>query len=201
MMPRLEALVQRGQEVYMYTPVLYQHSFQSITSQLETFLAFNAIVYQPEKVAELHEMRINAKRLRYTIETFSGLYANQLKPYLQAVRSAQDMLGDIHDCDVWQVFLPLFLEEERARIKAYYGHERPYKRLVPGILALREDRQQKRAALYQEFLDAWQRWQGEKVWAELRATIQVPFLQLDMLYPPADRVRDQGKAGPGPQEG
>lgn len=193
---RLDALIQRGQSVYIYTPTLYQHSFRAIHSRLEAFLAYEEIVHQPEKVAELHEMRIEAKRLRYTIETFASLYANQLKPYLQAVRKAQDLLGDIHDCDVWQVFLPQFLAEERARIAEYFGHERPLKRLVPGILALQEDRKAKRAALYEEFVGAWQQWQADGIWEALRSTIQAHSLQPGALYPPAAGPRDHDSTQP-----
>ena len=184
MLAVLLPLAERSASVYLFTPTLYQHSFRAIHNRLEAFLSYDAIVSQPEKVTELHEMRIAAKWLRYTMETFSSLYASQLKPQLQAVRKAQEGLGEIHDCDVWQAFLPDFVEEEKQRIRDYFGHERPLKLLLPGIHYFEQDRAQARAAQYEEFAADWQKWQLDGLWDDLRRTIQVPFLQSDRLYPP-----------------
>ncbi len=180
----LQPAAERGEEVYIYTPALYQHSFQSVTGRLDALLAFDAIVDQPDKVTELHQMRIAAKWLRYTMETFAPLYADQLQAYIQAVKSTQDQLGEIHDCDVWQQFLACFQEEERQRTRDYFGHERPFKRLVEGIQYLAQDRLQERSRLYQQFSERWHGWQSTELWDALRRTIQVPFLQPSQIYPP-----------------
>jgi CHAD domain-containing protein len=132
MRERFAAQAARKDSVYIYTPALYQHSFQSIVTRLDNLLSYDAIVAQPEKVTELHEMRICAKWLRYTMENFSTLYAGELKPYLQIVRKVQEMLGDIHDCDMWGELLPRFTAEERQRTQDYYGHLRYFRRLIPG---------------------------------------------------------------------
>lgn len=184
MLAVLMPLAERSASVYLYTPTLYQHSFQAIQSRLDALLSYDAIVALPEKVTELHEMRIAAKWLRYTMETFTPLYANQFKPQLQAVRKAQEQLGEIHDCDVWLTFLPQFVEEEKQRILDYFGHERPLVRLLPGIHLFEQNRAQARADQYADFVTDWQKWQQDGLWDELRRTIQVPFLQPDRLYPP-----------------
>jgi CHAD domain-containing protein len=184
----LGPLAERSASVYLFTPTLYQHSFQAVHSRLEDLLAYDAIVNQPDKVAELHQMRIAAKWLRYTLETFTPLYANQLKPPLQVVRKAQEELGEIHDCDVWRELLPQFMEEEKQRIRDYFGYERPLNRLLPGIHAFEQDRLQARDAQYEEFVNDWQQWQQEGVWDTLRQTIQVPFLHPDSIYPPPPPV-------------
>ena len=77
----------------------------------------------PARADEHHAMRIAAKRLRYTLEAFAPLY-DELKAELKAIKRLQEALGQLHDCDVWIVQLPLFLEEERARTSAYFGHDR-----------------------------------------------------------------------------
>lgn len=184
MAAELRPLADRAEEIYIYTPALYQHSFQTISARLETLLSYDAIVNQPDKVTELHQMRIAAKWLRYTVETFAPLYADQLKSYLQVVRTIQDLLGEIHDCDVWQLFLPAFLEEERLRIHEYFGHERPFRRLLAGIQYLEQDRLQERGRLYAQFVTRWHAWQSEDLWNNLRRAIQVPFLQPGQVYPP-----------------
>ncbi len=180
----LEPLEAQAGDNYVYTPALYQHSFQTITARLDTFLSFEEIVYQPEKAAELHQMRIAAKWLRYTMETFSPMYADQLKPYLQAARTTQDLVGEIHDSDVWQIFLPQFLEEERQRTLEYYGRETPFKRLIAGIQYLGQERRRERDELYAKFVEKWRGWQAEDLWNHLRSTIQVRYYQPNEVYPP-----------------
>jgi CHAD domain-containing protein len=178
------SLAEQSSTVYMFTPALYQHSFQSISQRLEELLAYDEIVTQREKVTELHEMRIRAKWLRYTMENFAPLYSNELKPFLQAIRKTQEMVGDVHDADVWQNFLPQFLEEERQRTIDYFGHGRSFNRLVPGIQSFQQDCQQARDEIYTSFVNCWQEWQQEALWDSLRKTIQVPFPQPEQVFPP-----------------
>jgi CHAD domain-containing protein len=188
MSSRFSRLSSRADEVYIYSPALYRHSFQSITTRLDNLLAYDAIVSQPDKVIELHEMRIRAKWLRYTIENFSTLYASELKEQLQIVRKIQEMLGEIHDCDVWSEFIPRFIEEERLRTQEYYGHTRFFKRLVPGIEYFLENRKQTRAELYTEFSSAWETWRAEGAWINLRQAVQVHFPQPESVYPSSPAI-------------
>jgi CHAD domain-containing protein len=164
--------------------MLYQHANDSLQPRLSEFLDFDSIVRLPERVTELHAMRIAAKRLRYTMETFAPLYANGLKRWLNSIRDAQETLGSIHDCDVWGTFLPLFLEEEHERGLAFYGTSRPFNRLLPGIQAMLADRKAERERLYAEFVPQWETWQRKGFWQELGRILQVPVVRSESLYPP-----------------
>jgi CHAD domain-containing protein len=175
---------QRKENVYLYTPALYRHSFDSIQQRLEDFLGYREIIHDPAKVTELHEMRIAAKWLRYTMETFAALYSNQLRPYLKATRTIQEQLGDIHDCDVWQQFLEDFLASEQNRIRDYFGHARPYGRLVAGIQAFEANRRAAREKVYAEFVQDWDRLEARAIWDDLMRALQVPFPQPEAIYPP-----------------
>ena len=107
-----QQLVQaRLSQVEAPSPRVYQQAYLITSLRLEEMLAYEASVYHPEQVEELHAMRIAAKRLRYTLEVFAPLYDDGLKQPLQTVRQVQDVLGDIHDCDVWVLVLPQFMEE------------------------------------------------------------------------------------------
>jgi CHAD domain-containing protein len=67
----------------------------------------------PEAVEDLHDTRIAAKRLRYVLE----IMAPHLGPYAETAtkraKDVQDLLGEIHDCDV---MLPR-LDQLRARLR------------------------------------------------------------------------------------
>jgi hypothetical protein len=68
--------------------------------RLDELYSFDPAVLDPIKVTELHDMRIAAKRLRYVLE-IAGHCVPSLGAEAEAVaRSLQDVLGEIHDCDV-----------------------------------------------------------------------------------------------------
>ena len=162
-------------QVYLFTPTLFQRSFDAITGHLDAVLAYEPFIYQPEKVAELHAMRIAAKQMRYILEAFAPLYEEELSEYIQAIRKIQDLLGEIHDADVWAIYLPRFILKERQRTLKYLGHTRPMSRLEPGLLHFLQDRQKIRVQKYEEFLALWQELKSRDLWQELHKAIQVPF--------------------------
>lgn len=136
--------------------------------RLEELLSFETYVHQPELVEELHEMRIAAKHLRYTLEIFEPLFALKIKKYIKAVKQVQEYLGDIHDCDVWIAHLPDFLEDEEAFTEEYYGHTRGFKRIKEGVLYLFEERKKTRTEIYDAFIAYWKKLREEDVWNDLR---------------------------------
>lgn len=165
---------------------LLRFAADAITVKLSDFLAFSEIVDQPEKISELHAMRIAAKRLRYTLEFFAPLYENQLRQPLKPLRTAQETLGSIHDCDVWIAYMPQFMQEERQRTLDYFGSARPYKRLEPGLVYYQQIRGEEREKLFQEFNAAWHGWDQEGIWADLLDTVQfalAPVLTPDQPAP------------------
>jgi CHAD domain-containing protein len=46
---------------------------------------------------DLHRMRLDAKRLRYTLELFRPCYGKGLEERLDALKKLQDSLGDVND--------------------------------------------------------------------------------------------------------
>jgi CHAD domain-containing protein len=144
---------------------------KAIRAGMAEYLDFDEIVDQPEKVAELHAMRISAKRFRYTLEIFAPLFEDGLKEYLKVLRSGQDMLGTIHDCDVWSGLMVQFIEEERSRTMEYLGSLRSFKRLTPGLTLFQEARRNERETVYANFREAWEGWTRDGVWANLIAVL------------------------------
>ena len=163
-----------SESLYLFAPSLYKHAFEAISSRLEEFLSYEAHIHDPEKVAELHAMRIAGKHLRYTLEVFAPIYGHTLDPHVRAMKELQDLLGEIHDNDVWIAWLPKFIEKEQARIEDYFGNTGPLKRLLPGLKYLQEDRQQARVEGYQSFLTTWDTLKYENAWAVLKQIIKAP---------------------------
>ncbi len=184
----LLALSQSGGEEISFPVELYQLAARSISQELTTFLAYDPIVSKPECIKELHEMRIAAKALRYTIETFAVIYQSQLKsPYL-AVKKSQDLLGNIHDLDVWAEFLPTFIEKETRKTKAFYGSTSAMNFIKPGLHHFLEHTQQERNRIYTQFVAEWDRWKSDGVWDDLHESIRMPTYPKDAVTPPAPEV-------------
>jgi CHAD domain-containing protein len=161
--------------VYLFSPALYELAFSGINARLKELLEHAAYIQDERNVTELHNMRISAKRLRYTMEAFADLYGASLKPFINQTRKFQDMLGDIHDADVWGDMIPHFIQEEGERISIYFGNDRPLKRLLPGLEAFRVNRSEKRKADYLKFLEMWGKAEAEHVWDELLKLINAPL--------------------------
>ena len=160
------------------SPELYYRAVNSIFKRLDNFLAYEISMYNPANISELHAMRIQAKWLRYALETFSVLYPDELKKPINAARTTQEFLGQIHDCDVWASILPDFILREYRLTKKYYGTDAPFNFLRPGLEAFMRDRAETRNALYQEFLAQWTAWQKEGVWDKLRLSLTEPIANL-----------------------
>lgn len=161
--------------VYLFSPALYELAFSGINARLKELVDHAAYIQDESNVAKLHSMRISAKRLRYTMEAFADLYGANLKPFINQTRKFQDILGDIHDADVWTEMIPGFIQEEAERIAIYFGNNRPLKRLLPGLEAFRVNRLQKRKADYQKFLGMWQKAEEDHLWDELLKLINAPL--------------------------
>ncbi len=168
-------LSEDSEGIYLYTPSLYQRSFNAINDTLTDFLSYKEFVHSPENSEKLHAMRIAGKHLRYSIELFAPVYRNALLPYIQVMKNIQDHLGALHDCDVWIAWLPKFIEKEQARVEAYFGNTGPLKRLLPGINHLIEDRKKARSQAYQSFITTWENLEDENAWEVLKELIKAPI--------------------------
>ena len=145
-----------------------------LTTLLEDMLAYETQVMHPKRIAALHRMRIAARRLRYAIEVFAPLYPDALEAAHTLLTEIQDLLGDIHDCDLWIEFLPTFLETEQARTRNHGGRSRAVNRLAPGLKLLAHERRQHRDTRYREFIARWQKVKKQNFWKTFRRNLRPP---------------------------
>jgi hypothetical protein len=80
-------------------PVL-ENAAKIVSTRLDEVCAFVPQVLDPQEVTALHDMRIAAKRLRYALEVTGDLFGPYAQTAGKRTKELQDLLGEIHDCDV-----------------------------------------------------------------------------------------------------
>lgn len=72
-----------------------------IHDRLRDLEKLSSSFYRPMEPTQLHEMRIAAKRLRYSIELFEACWGSEIARFAKQIAHLQTALGTVHDCDVW----------------------------------------------------------------------------------------------------
>lgn len=172
-----------------------------LTVRIDEVYSYDGSVADPRNVTELHDMRIACKRLRYLLEIFSVAFAADLSPFLAEVKGLQDLLGDIHDCDVQIPMLEAHLawlgERESGAARRLIGETtsrrrrrrpgpaseaafRAFRRELDegrraderlGVHALMSRRRRERDELYGRFLDEWRRLKSERFRPRLESAL------------------------------
>ena len=137
------------------TPSTYQKAHNRIVARLDELLALSRFVHDQSAIIKHHELRIAAKRLRYTMEIFSVIYKNRLKDEIALIKQFQDVLGEMHDYYVWSQDLRAHREEIPADAK--YG--------MNGLLV---HLGKQRAETYRNFVSLWDKTRAEGLFTRLR---------------------------------
>jgi CHAD domain len=85
------------------------NAYRIAKTRLEELYEWDAYVDEPYRVHELHNLRIAAKRLRYTLEIFAEVLPEKSADVIEALTRVQDGLGALHDSDVMIALLRLCL--------------------------------------------------------------------------------------------
>jgi hypothetical protein len=64
------------------------------------FYSWEPIVDDNDHTDDLHQLRISAKRLRYTLELFRSVFGEAGERNIERVRDVQELLGTFHDQEV-----------------------------------------------------------------------------------------------------
>jgi hypothetical protein len=138
--------------------------------RLDELCAFIPRALDPEAVEDLHAMRIAAKRLRYVLEATAdpcfGKYAHVAARHTKAL---QDVLGDIHDCDVQRPRVLRLAAELREQdtselrrrangaddLAPELAAQLPNSAAWPGLAALDLHLRVRREVLHQRFVTLW----------------------------------------------
>jgi CHAD domain-containing protein len=85
------------------------------------FARVRAALAARPSAAQLHRVRLAAKRMRYTLELFRPCYGPALESRIGSLRSLQQVLGEINDCAVTRLSLARRLQHSphRARVERF----------------------------------------------------------------------------------
>jgi CHAD domain-containing protein len=117
----------------------------------------------PAKKKALHDTRIAAKRLRYLLEITEACFGAPAKKGAKTARQLQDVLGEIHDCDVLG-------ERVRARADGVPVEDERY----VGLEALASYLEARRRVLHRQYVQFWNRLEREGFRAGLVESLGVP---------------------------
>ena len=144
-----------------------------IARRLTKLLSYETWVHNPDAIAEHHAIRIAAKKLRYTIEVYGPLYRFGLKKPLSRVKKIQEILGDLHDCDVWIDTVMVMLVKERLTSQATTGPKNMRVSKVTRYKHFLAEREEERKILYQRFVRFWDSLGRSRLWDELRKNLDI----------------------------
>ncbi len=153
--------------------------------RIAEFYAFAPIVQQEFATTELHDLRIAAKRLRYTLELFRTVFGNPGERNIERVKTIQEALGTIHDADVRidmiaEEVLALAGEQISTTIhQLMRASERQHRSLLTqalrpppddprrGLYFLLSRQAVERHDAYLAFVNSWQQFESEGMRGEL----------------------------------
>ncbi len=82
------------------TATVTENAAKIIEVRLDELYSYAPYVDDPDNIEEIHNMRIAAKRLRYTLEMFDFAYPKALKDLISEVKEIQSTIGDMRDADI-----------------------------------------------------------------------------------------------------
>ena len=98
----------------------------------------------------LHMLRIEFKKLRYTVEYFEEVLGKQARYVINELKLLQDHLGDLNDAQVATQILRQFIDEWESQQAALPIHERQNIEEVVNYLAFRHAERHRLMAAFQE---------------------------------------------------
>lgn len=164
---------------------LGENAARIISVRLGELRSFAPSALEPEGSEAQHDMRIAAKRLRYVLEATGFCFGEAADRARRAARDLQDVLGEIHDCDV---MLPRVLgeleclrEADAAAVRAQAGGASdldpalsaaaPNRAAYPGLERLAVHVRARRALLFERFAGLWEKLERKRVWDRLEDAV------------------------------
>lgn len=134
---------------------LKEFGVKKIVKRLHTLLGFELYVANPQASKQLHCLRIQAKKLRFTLEAlkvFTGKEFDHLSAFAVKV---QKHLGAFHDCEEWGDFLDSTLKQTKKL---------PAKRVLVSCINYATN---EKLRCYRDFVKVWKQARKQKLFEKV----------------------------------
>jgi CHAD domain-containing protein len=175
----------RVKKLYPRSP-LADNAARIIRARLDEMLSFAPAALEFECSRHQHDLRIAAKRLRYVLETTEFCFGKPAQTARRRARDLQDLLGELHDCDVMLPRVEGHLAALRAEdAKAVRERAGDSADIDPGLAALARHRtayrglevlavyvQARRRLLFDRFVEFWAEQERTGTWTRLERAVK-----------------------------
>jgi CHAD domain len=160
---------------------LAENAARIVRTRVEELRSFAPEASVPDGTDAQHDMRIAAKRLRYVLEVTGFCFDPEGKAARKAARGLQEVLGEMHDCDVMlprvrsQIELLHSADARELLLRASGADDldpalvadAPNRGAYRGLELLSVHLRARRALLFERFHDLWRTEASKGTWARL----------------------------------
>ena len=154
-------------------PGLYRRAADQIHRVLDELVAYDPVVKNPDDASGHHRVRIATKKLRYTLEIYSPLFPDQCRPAIRILKRLQQLLGELHDCDVWAHILAMAVHNHHKRYLVRGKGSTPVYPIEPVLVNILLNRKTQRDLTYKELNAVWVMCHTNGIWRDLLTEIDV----------------------------
>ncbi|WCB92862.1 hypothetical protein DSM104299_01562 [Baekduia alba] len=179
-----------------------------VAVRLDELCSFMPAGRDPAAFHTLHDMRIAAKRLRYVLELFAPAFGPYARDAAKQAKKLQDVLGEIHDCDVTRPRVAAVGSDLRAEDARFVrglaepgakdldpalAAQAPHRAAYRGLQTLDVALGARRELLFERFLDRWDKLERDSFRQRLEQALGE---RPDAGDPITSRSHDGNGAGP-----
>ena len=165
---------------------LGENAARIVRTRVDELRSFATEALKPDATEAQHDMRIAAKRLRYVLEVTAFCFGKPANNARRSARDLQDLLGEMHDCDVMLPRVQAQIEALRsADARSVLMQAADAEDLDPALVAGAPNRgayrglellavhlRARRALLFERFRQFWQAEVSKGTWAKLERAVE-----------------------------
>jgi hypothetical protein len=165
---------------------LVENAARIVSVRLDEMRSFVPAALDAEAGREQHDLRIAAKRLRYVLEVTGFCFGRPAETARRRARDLQDVLGELHDCDVMLPRIERHIAQLRSEdadvVRELAGDttdlepslvaRAPHRTSFRGLEVLAVHVQARRKLLFERFVELWAELDRAGTWKRLDRALE-----------------------------